>query len=66
MTNKKNQSYVEQIDAVTNWEELQSVATLDEVKSALRQREVQRLAHKKYYLRRQLILEKAREAGITV
>ena len=66
MSNKKNQSYIEQIDAVTDWNELQNVATLDEVKSALRQREVQRLAHKKYYLKRQLILEKAREAGITV
>ena len=48
----------------TSWDELKSLTSLDEVKAALRQREVQRLAHKKYYLKRQAILQKARELGL--
>ena len=50
----------------TSWDELKQLVTLDEVRRALKQRETQRLAHKRYYLKRQLLLQKAREAGITV
>ena len=49
----------------TSWEELKSLTTLDEVKTALRQREDNRLYHKKAYLKKQAILAKAEAAGIT-
>jgi len=48
----------------SSWEELKQLTTLDEVKRALKQRETQRLAHKKYYLKRQALLQKAREMGL--
>jgi len=60
MTKKKNAWEAE------TWEELQELVTLEEVCRALKQRETQRLAHKRYYLKRQLLLQKAKEAGITV
>lgn len=49
----------------TSWDELKKLTTLEETTAALRAREVNRLAHKKHYLRRQSILEKAKAAGIT-
>lgn len=49
----------------TSWEALQKLTSLDDVKSALKAKETQRLAHKAYYLKRQRILQKAKAAGIT-
>ena len=48
----------------SSWSELKKLTTLDEVKRALKQRETQRLAHKKYYLKRQALLQKAKELGL--
>ena len=39
-------------------------ATLLFIKRSINAKETSRLAHKKYYLRRQLILAKAKEAGL--
>jgi len=49
------------------WEELQASTTLEECCKALKQREVQRLAHKKTYLKNQLLkaLGKALQDGMT-
>jgi ribulose bisphosphate carboxylase small subunit len=49
----------------TSFEELSKLVELETVKKALKAFETSRLAHKQYYLRRQTILAKAREAGIT-
>jgi ribosomal protein L32E len=48
-----------------SWDELQKVASLDEVKKALWAREKNREYHKVAYLKRQTILQKAKEQGIT-
>jgi len=53
------------IAAAKNWAELQKLVSLDEAKAALKGRETNRLAHKSYYLKRSLILAKAKAAGIT-
>jgi len=51
---------LEQIARLRSWQELQGLFTLEEVKTALRAREQQRLYHKKQYLKRQAVLDKAR------
>lgn len=48
----------------TTWEELRSCVTLDEVKTALKAKEAQRIYHKSAYLKRQLMLKKAYELGL--
>jgi len=49
------------------WDELKSRASLEECCKALKQREVQRVAHKKHYFKRQALtaLGKALESGMT-
>ena len=44
-----------------SWEELKNLTTLEEVLAALKAKETNRLAHKKYYLRRQELLSRAKE-----
>jgi len=41
------------------WDELQKLTTLNEVKTALKAKETQRIAHKKYQMKKQLKLERA-------
>lgn len=48
-----------------SFDELSKLVELETVKKALRAFETSRLAHKKYYLKRDVILRKAKEAGIT-
>jgi len=48
-----------------SWEELATLTSLDAVTKALTAAENSRTAHKKAYLRKALILERAKEAGIT-
>jgi len=50
----------------TSWEELAELVSLEEVCVALRQRELNRGYHKTQYLKRQALLAKAKEAGITL
>lgn len=54
--NKKKEAW----DA-DSWKELQDLITLDEVKKALKARETQRLAHKRYSLKKQATLERIAE-----
>lgn len=52
------------IDAINDsksWAELQKHIGLDEVKKALNARETQRLAHKRYTQKKQLVMERAKE-----
>ena len=48
-----------------DWSELEDLVDLETVLKALRKSEDQRVYHKTTYLRKQLILKKAKEAGIT-
>lgn len=45
----------------SSWEELMDAVSLDEVLSALKAKEIQRLAHKKQYLKRQAVLQRAKQ-----
>jgi hypothetical protein len=49
----------------SSWDELKSLTTLDECLKALAAREANRLYHKKANLKKQSILAKAKEMGIT-
>lgn len=48
----------------TSWKELQELTTVEKITKSLRAEEKQRLAHKKYYLRKDLILARAKEKGV--
>ena len=48
-----------------SWEELKTLANLEDVLKALLAAEKQRVYHKKAYLTRAAILEKAKKMGIT-
>lgn len=48
-----------------SWEELKTLAKLEDVLKALLAAEKQRVYHKKAYLTRATILQKAKEMGIT-
>jgi len=62
MPNKTNNIYTtEQVEAVKSWNDLKELVDLDEVKSALTQRETQRLAHKRYQIKKSIVLEKAQD-----
>ena len=50
-----------QITTIKSWDELQKAFTLEEVKSALRHKEQQRLYHKKQYLKRQAVMDRVKE-----
>lgn len=50
---------IEEIDAAKSWNDLQKLYTFEQTKAALRAKEVQRAAHKKYQIRKSLILERA-------
>lgn len=50
---------IEAIRSSKTYKELEKHVTLTEVIQALNQRETQRLAHKRYTQKRQLVLEKA-------
>jgi len=50
----------EDVEAVSSWEDLKKIATLDHVKSALIARETQRIAHQRYTYKKALVLEKAK------
>lgn len=45
----------------TSWDELKEQASLNDVTKALRAQEVNRLAHKRYNLKKQALLERARQ-----
>jgi len=47
-----------------SWDELKKLSTLGECLAALKAKETQRVAHKKYYLKRQLVLDLAKERGL--
>jgi hypothetical protein len=47
------------------WDELTKLVDFETVVKALKAFETSRVAHKAYYLRRQVILQKAKAAGIT-
>ena len=49
---------------ITTFEELQEVYTLEEILSALHNKEMQRVYHKTQYLKRQALLLKAKEMGL--
>lgn len=51
-------------DAAT-WDELERLIDFETVVKALKAYETSRLAHKAYYLRRSIVLSKAKAAGIT-
>ena len=60
-------TFLSQLEDVEDLEDLENLlgdGALDIIKSALRQRETSRLAHKTYYLKRQAILQKAKDAGL--
>ena len=48
----------------TSWKELQELTTVEKITKSLRAEEKQRLAHKRYYLKKDLVLQKAKERGI--
>lgn len=50
----------------TSWDALQKLVSLEDVKAALWQRERNRVSQKKCNLKRQLLLAKAKVAGITL
>jgi hypothetical protein len=50
----------------TSWDALQKLTSLEDVKAALWQRERNRVSQKKCNLKRQLLLAKAKAAGITL
>jgi len=49
----------------SSWEELEELTDLETVLKALKKNEDQRIYHKAAYLKRQTILARAREMGIT-
>ena len=48
-----------------SWDELRDLISLEDIKQALLAAEKQRVYHKNAYLKKQLILERAKAAGIT-
>ena len=52
---------IEAIQACTTYKELEKEVTLAEVIRALAARETQRIAHKRYTLKKQILLEKAKQ-----
>ena len=54
----------ENIWEATSWEQLQAMTTVEKVTKLFKQEEDQRLYRKTRYLKNQLILQKAKEAGI--
>jgi len=51
----------EDVEAVSSWNDLKDIVTLDHVKKALIARETQRIAHSKYTYKKALILERAKK-----
>lgn len=45
----------------SSWDELQALSSLDECKAALKAKETQRIAHKRYHLKKQAVLDLVRE-----
>lgn len=45
----------------SSWEELEAITSLEEVKAALKAKEIQRLAHKRHYLKKQAVNTRVKE-----
>ena len=52
---------IEAIERSATFKELEKHVSLEEMKRALAQRETQRLAHKRYTLKKQVLLERAKK-----
>lgn len=52
---------IEAIEACTTYKELEKEVSLAEVIKSLAARETQRIAHKRYTLKKQVLLEKAKQ-----
>jgi len=61
MSPVNRQLNMDAIEKATTFAELQKHVTLEEMKAALRQRETQRIAHKRYTQKKQLVLERAKK-----
>ena len=53
------------LESINSFDELSKQVDLETVKKALKAFETSRLAHKSYYLKRSIVLAKAKAAGIT-